>query len=362
MKDLFSSYDDKTILITGHTGFKGSWLTLWLLKLGANVIGYSLDPYTQKDNFVLSKLSDKIVDIRGDVRDYNHLKEVFDIYKPEVVFHLAAQPLVRLSYEIPRETIETNVMGTINVLEAFRNTKESKALVVITSDKCYENKEWIWGYREIDEMGGYDPYSASKGASEILSSAYLRSFFNPKDFEKHGKAIATVRAGNVIGGGDWSKDRLIPDCVRALEEGKPIQIRNPYSLRPWQHVLEPLSGYLLLGAKLLDDPVKFTGAWNFGPYLQSIVPVKDVVDLFIKYYGSGQWIDASDINQPHEARLLSLDISKAKFYLGWEPTLNLEETIKLTVDWYKNYNKVDVYNLCMEQIEFFESKSKFLEG
>ncbi|KLO21689.1 CDP-glucose 4,6-dehydratase [Marinitoga sp. 1155] len=354
-------YKNKKILITGHTGFKGSWLSLWLLKMGAKVIGYALDPYTQRDNFVLSNISEKIIDVRGDIRDYNKLKQVFEEYKPEIIFHLAAQPLVRLSYETPRETFETNVMGTVNVLEAFRNTRECKILINITSDKCYENQEWIWGYRENDPVGGYDPYSASKGASEIVSSAYLRSFFNPNDFKNHNKVIATVRAGNVIGGGDWAKDRIIPDCIRALEEDKPIEIRSPQATRPWQHVLEPLSGYLLLGTKLAENPEKYSGPWNFGPHLNSIVTVKKIVEKVIKYYGKGRWKDLSNKNHPHEAKLLNLDISKAKFYLNWEPTLNIDETIKLTVEWYKNYKKNDVFDLCINQIEYFENKIKWLE-
>ncbi|WP_304180859.1 CDP-glucose 4,6-dehydratase [Leptotrichia trevisanii] len=224
-------YKGKTVLVTGHTGFKGSWLSIWLKELGANVIGYALDPYTQKDNFVFSGLENKIVDIRGDIRDKKHLKEVFDKYKPEFVFHLAAQPLVRLSYDNPVETYETNVMGTINVLECIRETPEVKIGIMITTDKCYENKEQIWGYRETDPLGGYDPYSSSKGAVEIAIGSWRSSYFNPKDYDKHGKSIASVRAGNVIGGGDWSLDRVIPDCIRALEKGEPINIRNPKAIK-----------------------------------------------------------------------------------------------------------------------------------
>ncbi|BBE30626.1 CDP-glucose 4,6-dehydratase [Tepiditoga spiralis] len=349
-------YKNKKVLITGHTGFKGSWLTIWLLKMGAKVIGYALDPYTQKDNFVLSKLSEKIIDIRDDVRNYDNLKNTFEKYKPDIIFHMAAQPLVRLSYKMPRDTFETNIMGTVNVLEAFKNTEESKVLINITSDKCYENKEWIWGYRENDPMGGYDPYSASKGASEIVSNAYLKSFFNPEKFNKHKKAIATVRAGNVIGGGDWAKDRIIPDCIRALEKDIPIEIRNPNAIRPWQNVLEPLSGYLLLGTKLLKNPKKYSGSWNFGPHLNSIITVREIVEKVIENYGNGFWKDLSNNTQPHEAKLLNLDISKSKFYLNWEPTLNISETINLTIDWYKNYKKENVYELCMKQIKYFENK------
>lgn len=352
--DLFNNiYKGKKVLVTGHTGFKGSWLSIWLKELGAEVIGYSLDPYTDQDNFVLSKISDKIVDIRGDIRDRNKLKEVFEKYKPEIVFHLAAQPLVRLSYDIPVETYEVNVMGTINVMECIRSTKETKVGIMITTDKCYENREQIWGYRENEAMGGYDPYSSSKGAAEIAINSWRRSFFNPKDYEKHGKAIASVRAGNVIGGGDWAKDRIIPDCIRALEEGKDIEIRSPKSIRPWEHVLEPLSGYLLLGQKLSESPEKFSDGWNFGPNLDSIVTVWEIAEKVIKNYGDGELKDISNPSDLHEAKLLALDISKARFELGWKPTLNINETIELTIDWYKRYKNEDVYDLCTEQIKRF---------
>jgi CDP-glucose 4,6-dehydratase len=352
--ELFNNiYKGKKVLVTGHTGFKGSWLSIWLNELGAEVIGYALDPYTDKDNFVLSKLSDKIVDIRGDIRDRQKLEEVFQEYKPEIVFHLAAQPLVRLSYDIPVETYEVNVMGTINIMECIRKTKETKIGIMITTDKCYENKEQIWGYRENEPMGGYDPYSSSKGAAEIAINSWRRSFFNPKDYEKHGKAIASVRAGNVIGGGDWARDRIIPDCIRALEEEKNIEIRSPKSIRPWEHVLEPLSGYLLLGQKLYENPIKYADGWNFGPNLDSIVTVWEIAEKVIKNYGDGELKDISNPSDLHEAKLLALDISKARFELGWKPTLNINETIELTIDWYKRYKNEDVYDLCVEQIEEF---------
>jgi len=349
-------YKNKRVLITGHTGFKGSWLAIWLKELGAEVIGFALDPYTDKDNFVLAGLSDKITDLRGDVRDKKRLEEVFSTYKPEIVFHLAAQPLVRLSYEIPVETYEVNVMGTINVLECIRKTSETKIGIMITTDKCYENKEQIWGYRENEPMGGYDPYSSSKGAAEIAISSWRRSFFNPKEYEKHGKAIASVRAGNVIGGGDWAKDRIIPDCINALENDKAIEIRSPLSIRPWEHVLEPLSGYLLLGAKMLENPVKYADGWNFGPTLDSIVTVWEIAEKVIKNYGKGKLIDTSDSNAVHEAKLLALDISKARFELGWKPRLKIEQTIEMTVDWYKKYKCEDVYKLCVAQIADFSAK------
>ena len=359
MKGFNNIYKDKTVLVTGHTGFKGSWLSIWLHELGAKVIGYALDPYTERDNFVLSKIGEKIVDIRGDIRDKSKLEEVFNIYQPEFVFHLAAQPLVRLSYENPVETYETNVMGTINVLEAIRKTKATKVGIMITTDKCYDNKEQLWGYRESDPMGGYDPYSSSKGAAEIAINSWRLSFFNPEEFEKHGKSIASVRAGNVIGGGDWAKDRIIPDCIKAIESGIPIEIRSPQSVRPWEHVLEPLSGYLMLGEKMYNNPVEYAEAWNFGPELSSIIPVWNIAQSVINNYERGELKDVSDPNAVHEAKLLALDISKARFKLGWVPTLNIDETIKYTVDWYKVYNNTEVYELCKRQITNFSVKGGY---
>lgn len=352
----YNIYKDKTVLVTGHTGFKGSWLSIWLNEIGARVIGYSLDPYTEKDNFVLSGLSEKIVDIRGDVRDKDSLKDTFDKYKPEFVFHMAAQPLVRLSYSIPVETYEVNVIGTINVLECIRNTPETKVGIMITTDKCYDNKEQIWGYKENDPLGGYDPYSSSKGAAEIAISSWRNSYFNPEKYNEHGKSIASVRAGNVIGGGDWAKDRIIPDCIRSIENNKAIEIRSPKAVRPWEHVLEPLSGYLLLGEKMYNEPTKFCEGWNFGPSLDSIVTVWEIATKVVETFGSGNLKDLSDPNALHEAKLLALDISKARFLLGWKPTLNIENTIELTVEWYKEYKDSNVYDLCVRQI------NKFLES
>ena len=357
MQSFNNIYKDKTVLITGHTGFKGSWLSIWLYELGARVIGYSLEPYTERDNFVLSKIGEKIIDIRGDIRDKNKLKEVFNEYQPEFVFHLAAQPLVRLSYENPVETYEINVMGTINVLECIRYTNATKVGIMITTDKCYDNKEQIWGYKESDPMGGYDPYSSSKGATEIAINSWRLSYFNPNEFYKHGKSIASVRAGNVIGGGDWSKDRIIPDCIRALEENKSIEVRNPKSVRPWEHVLDALSGYLLLGEKMFRNPTEYAQAWNFGPNITSIIPVWDVAKAVINNYGKGKLSDLSNSRPLHEAELLVLDISKARFKLNWVPTLDITDTIKLTVDWYRNYNDTDVYELCKKQINEFSIKS-----
>jgi CDP-glucose 4,6-dehydratase len=343
-------YRGKKVLVTGHTGFKGSWLSIWLHHLGAEVIGLGLNPLTEKDNYVLSGLKDKITDLRGDIRNGELMKEIFRKYQPEIVFHLAAQPLVRLSYEIPVETYETNVMGTIHILEAIRATGSVKVGIMITTDKCYENKEQIWGYRENEPMGGYDPYSSSKGAAEIAISSWRRSFFNPEHYEKHGKSIASVRAGNVIGGGDWALDRIMPDCIRALETDKPVEIRNPKAIRPWQHVLEPLSGYLLLAQKMWEAPTKYCEAWNFGPKSESIATVWDIATGVIENYGTGTLKDLSSPQALHEANLLMLDISKARFELGWEPRMSKEECVALTVDWYRRYKTECVYDLCLRQI------------
>lgn len=353
MIDIFHDfYRGKRVLVTGHTGFKGSWRSIWLHELGAEVIGVAQDPFTERDNFVLSGIRQRIkADIRADIRDGERMKEIFHQYQPEIVFHLAAQPLVRLSYDIPVETYQTNVMGSINILEAIRATDSVKVGVMITTDKCYENREQIWGYRENEPMGGYDPYSSSKGAAEIAIASWRRSFFNPNDYEKHGKSIASVRAGNVIGGGDWALDRIIPDCIKALEAGKPIEIRSPKAIRPWQHVLEPLSGYMLLVQKMWDEPVKYCEGWNFGPKAESITNVWDVASMVIENYGSGELKDLSDPNALHEAKLLMLDISKAKFQLGWEPRMSLDKCIQLVVDWYKRYKEEDAYTLCVEHIE-----------
>lgn len=348
-------YKNKTVLVTGHTGFKGSWLCIWLHQLGANVIGYALDPYTENDNFVLSQLSNKIVDIRGDIRDQKKLNEVFETYKPEYVFHLAAQPLVRYSYENPVETYEVNVMGSIYVMEAFKKCSESKYAVMITTDKCYDNKEQIWGYKETDAMGGFDPYSSSKGANEITIQSYRNSFFNPNQFQIHKKAIASARAGNVIGGGDWANDRIIPDFFRAIEKNQPLEIRNPNATRPWQHVLEPLSGYLLLGQKLTENPIKFAEGWNFGPNFEMTCTVKDIISKLIDKAKKGSINDVSSGAQLHEAQLLSLDITKAKTNLGWKPTLNIDQTLDFTLEWYQDYDDKNVFDLCVEQINTFSS-------
>lgn len=358
MIDIFDSfYHGKRVLVTGHTGFKGSWLSIWLHELGAEVIGVAKEPFSERDNFVLSGIGRKIkADIRADICDGERMKEIFREYQPEIVFHLAAQPLVRLSYEIPVETYQTNVMGTINILEAIRTTDSVKVGVMITTDKCYENKEQIWGYRENEPMGGYDPYSSSKGAAEIAIASWRNSFFNPAQYEKHGKSIASVRAGNVIGGGDWALDRIIPDCIKALEAGKAIDIRSPKAIRPWQHVLEPLSGYMLLAQKMWNEPARYCEGWNFGPRAESISTVWDVATKVIENYGEGALRDLSDPAALHEAKLLMLDISKAKFQLGWEPRMDINQTIRLTVDWYKRYRDEGMYDVCVGQIEEYLRK------
>ncbi len=345
-------YNGKTVLVTGHTGFKGSWLSIWLTMLGAKVVGYSLEPYSERGNFEACHLHDRLyADIRGDVRDFEKLNETIKTHKPEIIFHLAAQALVRTAYQHPRETYETNIMGSINVLEAVRQNECVKTVVMITSDKCYENVEQIWGYKETDRMGGYDPYSASKGCAELAISSYRNSYFNPKDYTKHGKAIASVRAGNVIGGGDWSDNRLIPDCIRFIEAGKDIEIRNPIATRPWEHVLEPLSGYLKVGQKLIENPVEYATSFNFGPHISANKTVLEVVRRLVEYYGKGKVVDASDPNAVHENTLLNLDVTKAYVMLQWEAKWGLQEAVEKTVDWYKEaLNSQDMYDFCVKQI------------
>lgn len=354
--DIYNNfYKDKRVLITGHTGFKGSWLSIWLHELGAEVIGIALDPYTERDNYVLSGIGNKIkADLRADIRDKQRIKDIFAEYQPEIVFHLAAQPLVRLSYEKPVETYETNVMGTINVMEAIRATNSVKVGVMITTDKCYENKEQLQGYKETDPFGGYDPYSSSKGACEIAIQSWRRSYFNPEDYgKKHTVSLASVRAGNVIGGGDWALDRIIPDCIRAIEAGKPIDIRSPKAVRPWEHVLEPLSGYLMLAQKMWEHPTDYCEGWNFGPEQEAVSTVWEVASELVECFGKGELKNSSNPNAVHEANLLMLDIAKAKTRLGWKPRLNSKQTIDLVADWYKRYKSENVYDICIDEIERF---------
>ena len=336
MQSLFSGiYKDKTVLVTGHTGFKGSWLCFWLKQMGAKVVGYSLEAPTNPNHFELLNLD--ITSIKGNIKDLEHLNTVFQTYKPDIVFHLAAQALVKYSYENPIETYETNVMGTLKVFEASR-INNVKAIVNITSDKAYENREWIWGYRENDPMGGYDPYSSSKGCADILTNSYRNSFFNIKDYKKtHNTLIATCRAGNVIGGGDWAKDRLITDIMISVSIGKKVSIRNPKATRPWQHVLEPLSGYLQIGQKLLEEKVEFAEAWNFGPSDEGSITVEKVVKNVKKHWDKIDYEINQDPNQLHEANLLKLDCTKANTILKWKDVWDSETTFEKTVNWYKNF-------------------------
>lgn len=346
----FNVYKDKKVLITGHTGFKGSWLAIWLRELGAEVYGYALAPISEMDNFVTCDLQAKISHRIGDVRDREHLKQYFKEIKPDFAFHLAAQPLVLASYYDPASTFDTNLMGTVNFFEAVRITPSVKVAINITTDKCYDNKEWVWGYRENDPMGGKDPYSASKGCSELITNSYLESFFK----QEQTCNIASARAGNVIGGGDWAKDRIIPDYFRALKNGKKLEIRNPYATRPWQHVLEPLSGYLNLGAELFLNGKQFSGGWNFGPEDMSNYSVKELIDEILLINPGGGYIIPQDIEKLHEAVLLKLDISKAINYLKWKPVLSFRETAEFTSEGYTtdmNSPRNSIYLERKEQIK-----------
>lgn len=326
-------FKNKRILITGDTGFKGSWLSLWLNFLGAKVYGYALPPENENAHFNILNLKDEIKHIDGNILDFEKLHQIFQNIQPEIVFHLAAQALVRLSYDEPKLTFDTNVTGSVNILEVVRHTNSVKSLIYVTSDKCYKNKEWIWGYRENDELGGHDPYSASKAAAEIVYSSYLDSFFS----KNKNIGIASVRAGNVIGGGDWALDRIIPDCIRSIMSEKAIEIRNPLATRPWQHVLEPLSGYILLAQKLFENPNKYSGSWNFGPSIESIKTVKELTEMTIKILGKGSILIGETDNQKHEAGLLHLNCDKSNHQLSWNPVWNFDQTVKMTIEWYKNY-------------------------
>ncbi len=336
MRKLFGGiYEGKTVFLTGHTGFKGSWLALWLHEMGAKVIGYSLEAPTNPNHISLLKLP--ITSIVGDIRDLESLNRAMAQHKPDIVFHLAAQPLVRLSYENPIETYETNVIGTLKVLEACR-ANGVKAIVNITSDKAYENREWVWGYRENDPMGGYDPYSSSKGAAELLASSYRNSYFNLDKYGvTHHTLLASCRAGNVIGGGDWAKDRLMTDIMLSVSQGKKVTIRNPYATRPWQHVLEPLSGYLAIGQKLLEGKKEFAEGWNFGPSDEGSITVEEVVNHVKKHWDKIDYEIHRDPNALHEANLLKLDCSKAHIRLKWKDVWESQTTFEKTVKWYKAY-------------------------
>lgn len=321
----------RRVLVTGHTGFKGSWLCVALNELGAEVTGYALPPEADNSHFNLLELDKSLHHVIGDIRDEMHLQSVFDAAKPEFVFHLAAQALVRRSYDEPKLTFDTNVAGSVNVLEAVRRSPSVRSFVYITSDKCYVNREWEWGYRENDELGGRDPYSASKAAAELVFSAYQDSYF----FKRASLGASSVRAGNVIGGGDWAPDRIVPDCIRSLHDGRPIVLRSPESTRPWQHVLEPLSGYLLLAVQLYDSPKKYSGAWNFGPRSTDIRTVFDLTNKIIEQWGCGKIEIDQTTNNLHEAKLLCLNCDKAHQLLGWQPQWNFDQTVTATVRWYR---------------------------
>ena len=337
MQNLFCGvYKNRKVLITGHTGFKGSWLAFWLSQMGADVLGFALEPDTNPNHY--SMLDLPIESVIGDIRDIANLTRVFDRFQPEIVFHLAAQSLVRRSYDDPVETFKTNVMGTVNIFEACRRTSTVRAVINVTSDKCYENREWLWGYRENDPMGGYDPYSASKGCSELVTSAYRNSFFNLAEYErKHYTLLASARAGNVIGGGDWAKDRIMTDMMKAVSNGNKLFIRNPRATRPWQHVLEPLSGYLLLGQKLLEGKKEFAEGWNFGPNDDEAIPVLQMVKQMRKTWNRIDYQIEQDENNPHEADLLKLDCSKARMKLNWKGAWNRRTTFAKTAEWYRSY-------------------------
>jgi CDP-glucose 4,6-dehydratase len=346
-------WKQRRVFITGHTGFKGSWLCLWLHKLGAIVTGYSLEPPTNPNLFTLASVDKLVNSIKGDVRDRQALINALNGAKPEIVFHLAAQPLVRDSYRNPVDTYEINVMGTANVLEAVRLYGQTvRAVVNITTDKVYENREWCWGYRENEPLGGYDPYSNSKACSELVTAAYRNSYFNPNDYNRHKLSIATARAGNVIGGGDWAADRIVPDCISSFSKGETVILRNPHAIRPWQHVLEPLSGYLHLAQALVLNGAGYADAWNFGPLDSDCVPVGTLVEKLCKVWGNGANYKIASDKGPHEASFLKLDCSKAIARLQWQPQWRLDKTVEAIVKWYQSVtNKNCAMEQCLYQIE-----------
>jgi CDP-glucose 4,6-dehydratase len=354
-------YRGRRVLITGHSGFKGSWLSLWLLRLGASVCGYALRPPTEPSLFDVLGLSTEFGSAEQDIRDVGRLETAMDSFQPEIVFHLAAQPIVRAAYKLPRETYEINVMGTVNLLETVRRTPSVRTVVVITTDKCYEIKDWPYGYRENDVLGGRDPYSSSKACAELVCAAYRQSFFMLAVPGARGVGLASARAGNVIGGGDWAEDRLIPDCVRSLTSERPVVLRNPHAVRPWQHVLEPLSGYLWLAACLDREPGIFAGGWNFGPDTSAVLCVKDLVAQFVTAWGEGGFEVASPAAAPHEASLLQLDIAKSARVLSWRPVSSLEHGIKQTAAWYLRFHRGgrrDMRGFSEQQISEFETAAR----
>ena len=334
--ELENIYRNKKVFVTGHTGFKGSWLLSWLYLLGANVKGYSLPPLNKNDLVNVIQGSDLCDSIFADINDFNRISSEILSFQPDFIFHLAAQPLVRLSYDEPLRTFNTNIMGTANILESVRLLQKPCSVILITTDKVYENKEWVYPYRETDRLGGYDPYSASKAAAEVIISSYRSSFFNIQNVDQHHKGIAVGRAGNVIGGGDWSKDRIIPDIIRSLKLKQDIIVRNPDSVRPWQHVLEPLRGYLMLGMKVYESPSSYSKAYNFGPFVEDTITVKELANLvLVSWGGNAKIIEPLKIKQPHETHLLRLDINKTIDEIGWKPKYGSVKSIEETINWYK---------------------------
>lgn len=350
MMDAF--WHGKKIFLTGHTGFKGSWLSLWLQQLGAKVTGYALQPPTNPSLFEVANVVQGMTSITGDIRDGAALAKAMREAEPDIVIHMAAQSLVRRSYADPVETYSTNVMGMVHLLEAVRQTQSVRVVVAVTSDKCYDNKEWLWGYRESEAMGGFDPYSNSKGCAELVTAAYRNSYFNPVKYGEHGVALASARAGNVIGGGDWAEDRLIPDILHAIGENRPVVIRNPHAIRPWQHVLEPLGGYLLLAQKLYTNGVEYAEGWNFGPDDEDAQPVQWIVEHLVQQWDDGASWRLDEGNHPHEAHYLKLDCSKARMRLDWRPHWRLEHTLEMIVSWQRAWlSKQDMRAFTLKQIE-----------
>jgi CDP-glucose 4,6-dehydratase len=355
VEDVVNPWLGRRVFLTGHTGFKGSWLALWLARKGARSRGYALDPSTQPDLFTVANVSDALEDIRGDVRDYRSLESAMTEFAPEVVFHLAAQPLVRRSYADPVGTYATNVMGTVHLLEAVRRTSSVRAVVCVTTDKVYQNQEWVWPYRETDPLGGYDPYASSKACAEIVSAAYRDSFFPPGRMQEHNVGLATARAGNVIGGGDWSEDRLIPDLIRGFQAKRPVLIRRPNAIRPWQHVLESLHGYIILAERLLAGKVQFATSFNFGPGDEGAWPVDRIATNLANLWGDGASWKCDGAPSPHENRILRLDASKARIELGWQPRLRIESALEWTLDWYRAWQRGDsMQQVTQAQIASYE--------
>lgn len=347
----------KRVFLTGHTGFKGSWLSLWLQSLGAEITGFALEPLTSPSLFEIANVGRRMHSIIGDIRDCDGLAAAMKRARPEVVIHMAAQPLVRYSYDHPVETYATNIMGTVHLLEAVRAVGTVKAVVVVTSDKCYENREWAWGYREEEAMGGYDPYSSSKGCAELVTASYRSSYFNPIDYSKHGVAIASGRAGNVIGGGDWALDRLIPDMLRAIVAGESVVIRNPQAIRPWQHVLEPLNGYLTLAEKLYEKGIDYSSGWNFGPNDDDAKTVEWIVRRMTNQWGSGASWKTDGGDHVHEAHFLKLDCSRAKSQLDWHPRWTIEQTIGKIIEWHREHLAGnDMHEFTISQIHAYQEK------